>query len=211
MFVDKKLDVASGFRYLEYSSYETVSAGSLIFLHGSGEWGNSLDRINRYGLPRLLADRAIELNCKVVCPQQDDDGEWCSKRLQTLSDSINAESCVLAVVGFSRGGKALCNWISEYGVVAPLAVVVAGRGDESVSGSLSGLTLVSIHGYQDPYPNMEGFLLRCKEIGADVDEIILKERDHFISEEIFANSKLTSIFAAAGVQIRSFRSHESAQ
>ena len=60
--------------------------------------------------------------------------------------------------GYSRGGRAVCDYMAQYGSTISMAIIIAGRGLEKIATNLESLELVSILGMDDPWPDMDLFL-----------------------------------------------------
>ncbi|MGL6013149.1 MAG: hypothetical protein ACRC0J_16860 [Shewanella oncorhynchi] len=62
-------DPLSGFRYIEFRpATGHTPESAILYLHGSGERGESLSAVKHYGLPAMIARGSVTLNGAVICP-----------------------------------------------------------------------------------------------------------------------------------------------
>jgi len=110
-----------------YRTYEpancTEPSPLIIYLHGSGETGDDLDRLEKAGLPRQLRD-GLELPFVVVCPQCRE--TWDPEALEVLLDALiesgRFDPRRVYVCGVSLG--ALGTWAFANRVASRLAAIV---------------------------------------------------------------------------------------
>lgn len=85
----------------------------IVFLHGAGERGNSLDEtklVLKIALPAFLMRKGLSPRCVVVCPQCERDTYWISDIQRTLRfvDEVEAlygtDPARVALTGVSMGG-----------------------------------------------------------------------------------------------------------
>lgn len=121
--VESSRPVAVRYRTYLPRGPQTAPLPLLIYLHGSGETGTDLDRLERAGLPRLLR-AGLSVPFRVVCPQCTE--QWNAEELALLLEQLLARDDVdrsrVYVCGVSLGG--LGTW-SFANLVAPrLAAIV---------------------------------------------------------------------------------------
>jgi len=100
----------------------------LIFLHGSGERGDDLNRVAIHGPLRLVRE-GKELPFIIIAPQAPEGQDWNVARLdKTLSNALknlNADENRLYLTGLSRGGLGVWNWTiahpDKFAAIAPIA------------------------------------------------------------------------------------------
>jgi len=89
----------------------------LVFLHGSGERGESLDAVKVHGPPKLVAAGA-DYPCILASPLLEADGDWTPDRLHALLGVLQARLRVdpdrVLATGLSRGGRGVWNWAAAY-------------------------------------------------------------------------------------------------
>lgn len=124
----------------------------LLFLHGSGERGDDLERVSRFGPPRFLAG-GIQLPMVVVSPQCRSDDDWHNDQLLELLDYVEKKFSIdptrVYLAGYSMGGYG--TW--SLAAVAPdrfaAIVPVSGGGNPSDGSKLSKLPIWAFHGAID--------------------------------------------------------------
>jgi predicted esterase len=128
----------------------------ILFLHGSGERGNELDRVKVNGLPKELA-AGRELPAIVLSPQcpagMSWDSEWMVAGLNALLDDALTRYRVdprrVYVTGLSLGGFGV--WAlaaahpERFAAIAP----VCGRGDSDQAFRLRRIPIWAFHGARD--------------------------------------------------------------
>jgi len=124
----------------------------LLFLHGSGERGNHLNRVKRHGPPRLL-QQGRQFPFIVVSPQCPEGETWSVTFLDRLLDEVQRRYRVdpdrIYVTGLSLGGYG--TWAlaeafpGRFAAIAP----VCGGGDPSRAAALKHLPVWVFHGEKD--------------------------------------------------------------
>ncbi|MFK8082225.1 MAG: hypothetical protein AB8B97_18210 [Granulosicoccus sp.] len=190
-------DSVSGFQYLHFRSQSNLfhPVPTLVYLHGAGEFGSDINTVTRYGLPLLIKQSKLQPACDVICPQMEQDKQWDVKRLHLFLGSLRNAGHEIVLAGYSRGGTGVCHYLANYGSSLSLAVVISGRGVHEISDKLDGLEIFSVMGDQDPWPDMNGFLAQAETKGANVADIRLANRGHYISEEVFLSGKLPAVLS----------------
>ena len=140
----------------------------ILFLHGSGERGEDLQRVKRYGPPRYL-EAGLELPAYLVAPQCPGDRAWDSL-LDELEDLVEhllkaypIAADQISLTGFSMGGFGAWRWAlhrpDRFSALAPVAGSGAGH-EEGASlrdlCSLRRLPIWIIHGAADRHVPVEG-------------------------------------------------------
>lgn len=101
----------------DYDKQETWPL--LLFLHGSGERGNDLEKVKMHGPPKLIAE-GKDFPCIVVSPQCPDGRAWEPIELAALLDEVerqyNVDPDRIYLTGLSMGGLGtwrLANYIPD--------------------------------------------------------------------------------------------------
>jgi predicted esterase len=124
----------------------------ILFLHGSGERGDSLADVNANGLPKLIA-QGRKFPAIVVSPQCPDNNWWQTPDLSQLLDDVCAKYRVdpdrIYVTGLSMGGfGAWALALAEpdrFAAIAP----ICGGGDPLDAARLKNLPIWAFHGGKD--------------------------------------------------------------
>lgn len=160
----------------------------ILFLHGSGERGNELDRVAINGLPKELAAGRV-LPAIVISPQCPADREWTDDLmvagLNALLDEAEASFRVdpdrISVTGLSMGGRgtwALAASLPErFAAIAP----VCGGGDPDDAVRLRRLPIRAFHGAKDdvvPIAEMLAMDEALKRAHGDMQLTVYPEANH---------------------------------
>lgn len=100
----------------------------LIFLHGSGERGEDLNRVSIHGPLRLIKE-GRDLPFLIIAPQLEEDGNWNVQKLdETLAQiekQFDFDRNRVYLTGLSRGGLGVWNWAmhspNKFAAIAPIA------------------------------------------------------------------------------------------
>jgi len=192
-----------GFRCLEFTpTGDGAPDRAIVYLHGAGERGDDVQVLKRYGLPLLLASGAARVDCAVLCPQLDANGDWEPDRLAMFLAGVRATFPKLALIGYSLGGQGVCDVVARHGPVANLAIAIAGRGGEEVLAPQGGVVAVAISGEVDALSSTTAFLRGVRTKGGLSHEIVLPGHGHFISEIALEEPLCRSLLEEAGFNIR---------
>lgn len=189
--------------HLRYWLYlpEGYHAGSaeqwplVIFLHGSGERGNDLDKVKVHGPPKLAGQQAFPF--MLVSPQCPDGERWNVYMLNKLLDALLAEYRVdpdrVYLTGLSMGGQGTWQWAlsnpERFAAIAP----ICGR---SVSGPvwrLRHLPIWVFHGAKDtvvPLEESEKMIRELEQSGSVPLVTIYPEAGHDSWTEAYNNPDL---------------------
>ena len=134
----------------------------LVFLHGSGEKGNSrdsasyLNRVLVNGPPKLIeADNWAPPFPTVVVSPQCHDAAWNSEKVHQFIDEIVKEYAInddrVYVTGISMGGNGAFDYISKYGdsSLAAAIVPIAGWGDPQSAEAFLNTPVWAFHNADD--------------------------------------------------------------
>lgn len=158
-----------------YSYDEDNDFPLLLFLHGMGERGDSLDMVKTWGPPKIAEERGLPFI--VVSPQCPITEQWISvlSPLKGLLDEVineyNVDTNRVYLTGLSMGGFgtfAFSQMHPEYfAAIAP----VCGGGTPSLAGFAKSLPTWVFHGDDDPVVPLESSQIMVdalKEHGAEV-------------------------------------------
>ncbi len=143
-------------RYLLYlpEGYEggTERWPLVLFLHGSGERGDSLDRVKQHGPPRLV-EEGHAFPFILVSPQQPMGAWWSVEALTALLDGVTAELRVdpdrVYVTGLSMGGYGALALAAAHPDRFAAILPVCGGGDPATAARFSHVPTWLFHGLRD--------------------------------------------------------------
>ena len=124
----------------------------LIFLHGSGESGDDLQKVKAHGPPKLIA-AGKSLPFVVVSPQSPGGG-WNTETLNAMLDDILKKNAIdedrVYLTGLSMGGFGTWAWAQEnperFAAIAP----ICGGGLAWRARRLQNVPTWAFHGVKDP-------------------------------------------------------------
>lgn len=124
----------------------------ILFLHGAGERGRSIESVKRHGLPKFL-DSENDFPFIVASPQCREDMRWNPAELICFLDEVaaayNADKSRIYLTGLSMGGFG--TWLTalkypdRFAAIAP----VCGGGDPSIACNIKDLPVWAFHGAKD--------------------------------------------------------------
>jgi len=133
----------------------------ILFLHGSGERGDDVDRLRSQGLPRRLAE-GLELPAVVLSPQCPDGQVWAQQypAVMALLDDVAARVGVdpdrVLLTGLSLGGAGVVHLAATHPErFAALAPICGPWTFYYVTPAMARLPLWAFHGEDDPVVSVE--------------------------------------------------------
>ena len=124
----------------------------LVFLHGSGERGDTLLPVKAHGPPKFL-DQRPDFPFIVVSPQAPADGAWDPHLLHGLLQQLLAELRVdanrVGATGLSMGGRGVWAWALDYPQDLAAIAPISGEGDEDRMARIPHLPVWAFHGEAD--------------------------------------------------------------
>jgi len=137
----------------DYKKDKNKSFPVLIFLHGSGERGDSLDLVKMHGPPSFVESRA-EFPFITVSPQCPKGTWWNIEDLQAMLEKLLSKYRIdparIYLTGLSMGGFGTWAWASQYPHQFAAIVPVCGGGDMQFAGKLKNTPAWAFHGELDP-------------------------------------------------------------
>jgi predicted peptidase len=179
-----------------YSSRERFPL--LLFLHGSGQRGDDLDLVEKYGPPALVAS-GKSLPFIVVSPQCPANATWDSGPLLAILDTLQQKFFVdpdrIYVAGFSMGGTATWDLVAAAPERFAAAVPVAGVGDPNYAQRLTKLPIWAFHGALDtgvPLKSSQQMVAEINAAGGNARLTVLENEGHSICDSSFRREGLWS-------------------
>ncbi len=173
----------------------------MVFLHGSGERGNDLEKVKAHGPPKLIA-AGKEFPFLVVSPQASLDGKgWEVETLNGMLDEVMKQYHVDAdrvyLTGLSMGGGGTWNWATSnpdrFAAIAP----ICGFGSPLTTRRLKNVPAWVFHGEKDPtVPVNQAHIMvdAMKAAGGDVKLTLYPEAGHDSWTETYNNPELYTWF-----------------
>jgi predicted peptidase len=173
--------------------------GLILFLHGSGESGNDLEKVKKHGLPKML-EAGLELPCIVVSPQCPAGTWWNTETLAALLDDLEKTLRVDAermyVTGLSMGGFATWELAIKHPQRFAAIVPICGGGEPFFASEITHLPIWVFHGAKDdvvPLEYSQRMVEALKKYGSKrVKSKIYKRASHDSWTKTYANPKLYS-------------------
>lgn len=157
----------------------------LLFLHGSGERGNDLDKVKVHGPPKIVAADASKIPMIVISPQCQSDRRWSPSQLVQLVDQVaakyNADSKRLYITGLSMGGYGTWNILADYPGKFAAAIPICGGGDPKLVDKMKGTPIWVFHGAKDQAVKLERseeMVNALKKLDADIKLTVYPEAGH---------------------------------
>lgn len=168
----------------------------IVFLHGSGERGDDVQRVKIHG-PIKVAEKDPDFPFVIVAPQCPEDKWWNPDMVIAVVDEIQKKYRVdvdrTYLTGLSMGGFGTWETATEYpGRFAAIAPI-CGRGNAFMAWRLKDLPIWVFHGQKDtcvPFSNSEDMVSALKELGADVKFTVYPEAGHDSWTETYNNPEL---------------------
>ncbi|MCA9247710.1 MAG: prolyl oligopeptidase family serine peptidase [Planctomycetales bacterium] len=165
----------------------------LLFLHGSGERGDDLDKVKIHGPPKLIA-AGQELPMIVVSPQCPSGQRWQSVTLLALLDDVAKRYKVdpdrVYVTGLSMGGFGTWGLAADapdrFAAIAP----ICGGGEVYWAKQIAHLPIWAFHGAKDravPVERSEQMIEAVRKAGGEPQLTIYPEAGHDAWTETYEN------------------------
>ena len=138
--------------HLLYNPDAIENVPLVLFLHGSGERGNDLERVATVGLPHLLANLPPAF---VAAPQCPESARWTDhlEGLEALLDDLLARYPVdpkrAYLTGLSLGGEGAWFWAARNPERFAGVVPICGRTDPEHAERLKSVPIWAFHGAED--------------------------------------------------------------
>jgi predicted peptidase len=137
----------------DYKKEKNKTYPLLIFLHGSGERGDSLDLVKMHGPPSFVESRS-DFPFITVSPQCPKGTWWIAEDLQVMLEQLMAKYRIdperIYLTGLSMGGFGTWTWASKYPDQFAAIAPVCGGGDIQFADELKNTPVWAFHGDADP-------------------------------------------------------------
>jgi predicted peptidase len=137
----------------EYTTHKDQKFPLLIFLHGSGERGNDLEKVKAWGPPSFVESRP-DFPFVVISPQCAEGQDWKIEDLDVLLTQLLKKLRVdpdrVYLTGLSLGGFATWEWACTYPRRFAAIAPVCGGGDTMMAEGIRHVPVWAFHGQDDP-------------------------------------------------------------
>jgi len=172
----------------------------MLFLHGAGERGDSLDLVKVHGPPKLI-DNSKLFPFIILSPQCPNDQWWSVEVLDVLLDDIckryRVDEDHIYVTGLSMGGYGTwalaIEYPSRFAAIAP----ICGGGNPLKAKYIKDLPAWVFHGAKDqvvPVKSSQEMVDALKEAGGNVQFTVYPEAGHDSWTETYDNPELYEWF-----------------
>ena len=177
----------------------------ILFLHGAGERGNHLKKVEWIGPPMLIAKKGKHFPFVIVSPQCPENDWWNSESqidvLNALLDDIVSQYQIdkdrIYITGLSMGGygtwQLALDYPNRFAAIAP----ICGKGTPEDAGKIKHLPVWVFHGAKDdvvPLKHSEEMVDALKKIGENVKFTVYPDTGHDSWTETYNNSELFDWF-----------------
>lgn len=168
----------------------------LLFLHGLGERGDDLQKIRRFGPPKLI-DEGKAFPFIVVSPQCPDDEWWNAPALEALLDEVARRYRVdldrIYVTGLSMGGYGTWTLATRHPERYAAIIPICGGGHVPHAARLRDLPVWAFHGDADtavPLSQSQTMIDAIKAAGGDPKFTVYPGVGHDSWTATYANDEI---------------------
>lgn len=184
------------FVFLPEAYKEDAVGPLLLYLHGAGDRGETIDDVRQHGLPHFLYDRG-SYPMIVVAPQCRERCYWQPEELAEFLRFVETRFAVdpnrIYVLGESMGGYGAWALAAEAPDKFAAVVPLCGGGDTSSAPKLVNLPIWAFHGEDDtvvPPSESQEMVDAANEAGGRARLTILPGRGHDIRDVAWKNGEL---------------------
>jgi len=172
----------------------------ILFLHGAGERGDSLDLVKTWGPPRIVENQK-DFPFIVVSPQCPEREWWSSDTqialldalLNNIVDQYRVDRKRIYLTGLSMGGYGTWKMAIKYPNRFAAIIPICGKGDPDSAIRIKHLPVWVCHGAKDevvPLSDSEEMVNALKECGGNVTFTIYPDAGHNSWTETYNNPDL---------------------
>ena len=176
-----------------YGKEKTKKWPLILFLHGSGERGDDLNKVKTNGPPKLVSE-GRDMPFIIVSPQAPERTTWDPDALNALLDEVEDRYAVdndrIYLTGVSMGGagtwKLAAAHPERFAAIAP----ICGVGDPGTAGRLAHLPTWVFHGAKDdlvPVKASQEMVDALKSVGNEARLTIYPDAGHDSWTETYNN------------------------
>lgn len=175
----------------------------LVFLHGSGERGNDLEKVKVHGPPKLIA-QGKTMPFVVVSPQCPSNSDWDTETLYALIKQVASRYQVdekrIYLTGLSMGGAATWDLAMAYpnyfAAIAPVCGPVNRNYPAKIT-ELKDLPIMAFHGAMDdvvPIAGAANLIKQLQDLGNPAKLVIYPDANHDSWTATYENPELYKWF-----------------
>jgi len=168
----------------------------VLFLHGAGERGTSVELVKRHGPPKLAAV-GRQFPFILISPQCPEDEYWSVPVLKALLDRVLATYRVdrsrIYLTGLSMGGNGTWRLASAHPDLFAALAPICGWGDTASVAVLKSVPVWAFHGRKDPvviFERGERMVSALRAAGGNVKFTVYPEAGHDSWTEAYDNPDL---------------------
>jgi len=172
----------------------------ILFLHGAGERGDSLQKVKIHGPPKLI-EGGQKFPFIIVSPQCPENEWWSIEVLDVLLHEIcknyKVDKDRIYITGLSMGGYGTWDMALEYPNRFAAIAPICGGGNPNRANVLKNLPIWIFHGAKDevvPLKKSQDMFDALKEVGDNVKITIYPEVGHDSWTETYNNPQLYEWF-----------------
>lgn len=184
----------------EYNTTEEAKWPLILFLHGAGERGDSLNQVKRHGPPKLV-EEGKDFEFIIISPQCPARQWWSAELLNRLLDEVigkyNVDEERIYVTGLSMGGFGTWDLASEYPQRFAAIAPICGGGHPEQAWNMRHLPVWVFHGAQDEVVSIglsEIMVKSLKRYNNKVKYTIYPDANHDSWTETYNNPELYEWF-----------------
>ena len=187
--------------YWQYipQNYESASDQNfplVMFLHGGGEVGDSLELVKKHGLPKLIS-QGKEFSFVMIAPQNPEDRLWDDDLLLRLLDEVIADYRIdegrVYLTGLSRGGFATWRMAIQNPDKFAAIVPISGGGLPDYVSRIKDVPVWAFHGARDqliPLSRSVAMVEALQAAGGNVKLTVYPKAAHDAWTPTYENPKL---------------------
>ncbi len=156
----------------------------IVFLHGSGERGNDLEKVKAWGPPAIV-EKDADFPFIVVSPQIPQGQWWNSYLLKQMLDQVlannNVDKSRVYLTGLSMGGFGTWDFATAYPEYFAAIAPICGGGNTHLISRLKNIPTRVFHGKKDEaVPEQQSAMMveALKKVGGNVEYTVLPEGGH---------------------------------
>lgn len=184
----------------EYNSSAETKWPLILFLHGAGERGDSLNMVKRHGPPKLV-EEGRDFGFIIISPQCPSKQWWSADLLNRLLDEVITQYRVdeerIYVTGLSMGGFGTWDLASEYPQRFAAIAPICGGGHPEQAWNMRHLPVWVFHGAKDEVVSIglsEIMVQSLKKYNGKVRYTVYPEAHHDSWTETYNNPELYEWF-----------------